>query len=216
MPIGNIEQALTLASQYAFDETHGYLNGGTGYPDFDCSGFVGRCLHEAGFNYPASHIGTWNMTSLGDGELINAGFIEHRYTDLNPVPLEHGDIVVMNHTLTPLGHTFFYATNYRAYTDPNADSDNIGIVSEVKIEASSSRGNTNSGDSRKNGTGAYWEVWCHAFYNPFYNGYNPSDPNDYIHVYKYPYKDIDKQASIVQLLMSLPTFIYRKRKRGLI
>lgn len=212
MPLGNIEQALLLASQYAFDESHGYADGGMGHPDFDCSGFVGRCLYEAGFNYPAFHVGTWNMTSLGDNRLVQAGFTELRHTSLNPITLQHGDIVVLNHTLTPVGHTFFYAENISAYVDPSADSDTIGIVSKAKIEASSDRGESSSGDHKKNGTGAYWEVWAHDFYSPYYSGYDPSDPDDYINVYRL--NNININGAIGAFLMSLPAFINRRKRKG--
>ena len=208
---GDLNLALQLAQYYTWDQQHGYTLGGMGHPDFDCSGFVGRCLNEAGFNYPAFHVGTWNMTSLGDNRLVLAGFKELRHTSSNPVTLQHGDIVVLNHTLTTGGHTFFYAENITAYTDPSADNDTVGTVSRAKIEASDDRGETSSGDHRKGGTGAYWEVWTHAFYDPYYNNYDPSDPNDYINIYRLDYTDINSLIGAV--LMSLPTFITNRRKR---
>ena len=185
--MASLARAVELAQAYTWDQSHGYEFSGMGNPDFDCSGFVGRCLHEAGFNFPSTHVGTWDMTSLGDNRLQIAGFIEYRYTTTTPIPLSSGDIVVLNHPLGNGGHMFFYMENIRAYTDPNAFSDNIGVVSKAKIEASGSRGNTNPGDSRRNGTGAYWEVWTHAYNDPFYSGYDP-DPlsSDYIHIYKWP------------------------------
>lgn len=209
--VGDINLALILAQNYTWEQSHGYTNGGMGYPDFDCSGFVGRCLYEAGFNYPAFHVGTWNMTSLGDNRLVQAGFIELRHTALTPVTLQHGDIVVLNHTLTPVGHTFFYAENVFGYTDPEADSDNVAVCSRAKIEASSDRGEGASGDHKKNGTGAYWEVWTHNFYDPYYYGYDPNDPDDYINVYRLDYTSIN--GAIGAFLMSLPAFINNRRKR---
>lgn len=158
MPSGDLNHALQLAQSYCWDETHGYNMGGMGYPDFDCSGFVGRCLHEAGFNYPAYHVGTINMGTA----LTLAGFTELPY-DRNTFVPQHGDIFVQNHWDLTGGHTFFYCENIRAYTDPNAYSSNIDVVNHVRVEASSSRGETESGDHRRNGTGAYWEVWCHAY-----------------------------------------------------
>lgn len=173
---GSLSYALQLAQAYTWDQSHGYKMGGMGYPDFDCSGFVGRCLHEAGFNYPSTHVGTLYM----DSALLSAGFMKLPFSS-SFVP-QHGDIFVMNHGSN--GHTFFYCKNIRAYTDAGADSDNIGIVQNAKVEASSSRGNTNPGDSRKNGTGAYWEVWSHAYYNLVDRNTYPNDSDTW--VYRWP------------------------------
>lgn len=185
----NIQDALNEASRMAFDESIGYTFGGDGNPDsngYDCSAFVIRCLYRAGFNVPSSRVGTAYMRQY----LINAGF------QIIPVntgnePLEHGDILVMNHLDGSGGHTTFYAEKMLGFTDAGADSPNTGIVPRLKIEASSSRGHTAQGDSRKNGSGAYWEVWAHAFYDPWYSGYTPGDPNDEIYIARYGTKDKD-------------------------
>ena len=183
MANGNLSDFVHRAMNYCWDERHGYTMGGMGYPDFDCSGFVGRCLYEAGFNYPSYHVGTMNMKS----SLLSAGF-----TILHPSSLNHmnniispGDIVVMNHLDWTGGHTFIYMEDVTAYTDYNADYDTTGIVHRVKIEASSSRGETSSGDHRKNGTGAYWEVWVHAYW-ALVTGYSFTDPNDEIYIAHWP------------------------------
>ena len=176
---GNLNDFISRAMAYCWDESHGYTNGGMGYPDFDCSGFIGRCLNEAGFNYPSYHVGTINMGPA----LIAAGFTEYNYT--SSFQMQSGDIVVMNHLDMTGGHTFFYVEDIRAYTDPSADSANIGIVHHAKVEASSTRGHTAAGDHRKNGNGAYWEVWCHA-YSVLINGYDWTDPGDTVRVYRYP------------------------------
>ena len=174
--MASLARAIELAQAYTWDQSHGYELGGMGYPDFDCSGFVGRCLYEAGFRYPSSHVGTLFM----DAALLNAGFTKLAYSSsFIPKP---GDIFVMNHGSN--GHTFFYMENIRAYTDAGADSDNIGIVQHVKVEASFSRGNTDPGDSRKNGTGAYWEVWTHAYYNLVDRTTYPLDSDTW--VYRWP------------------------------
>lgn len=184
--MANLATALQIAQNYTWDQSHGYTNGGMGYPDFDCSGFIGRCLHEAGFNYPSYHIGTMDMDDnpmSSVNSLGNAGFTLIHVTDLNNIPtMHHGDIVVLNSFDLSwngvAGHTFFYAENINAYTDPNADSAATGIVTRAKIEASSDRGNSNPGDSQKNGTGAYWEVWSHAYYNLINAAvYDPQNPN---------------------------------------
>ena len=197
MAAGDLSRALQIAQAYTWDQSHGYELGGMGYPDFDCSGFVCRCLHEAGFNVDVlQHYGTKDLDNNPMSYyhiLPNAGFNMIPVTDLGNIPqLQPGDIVVMNSYDQGWngrgGHTFFYAENLRAYTDPNADSDNIGIVSRVKVEASSSRGNSNPGDSRKNGTGAYWEVWSHAYHTLIDNYYDPTSTtyHNYVTIARWP------------------------------
>lgn len=172
MAAGNLQRALDIAQAYTWNQSHGYVLGGMGYPDFDCSGFICRCLYEAGFNVDfSSHYGTMDLDDnpMSSYNILgNAGFNLIHVTDLNNMPqLKSGDIVVMNSYDQSWsgagGHAFFYAENIPAYIDYAADSDVVATVPRAKIEASSSRGNTNPGDSRKNGTGAYWEVWTHAY-----------------------------------------------------
>ena len=179
---GDLYAAIQQAMDICWNENYGYHLGGmaNSYADgVDCSGLVGRVLHDNGFNYPSYHVGTINMGPA----LISAGFTEHNYT--SNFAMQSGDIVVMNHLDMSGGHTFFYVEDIRAYTDPSADSANIGIVHKAKVEASSTRGHTAQGDHKKNGTGAYWEVWCHA-YSTLINGYDWTDPGDTVRVYRYP------------------------------
>lgn len=179
---GDLNAAIDQAMAICWDEGYGYNLGGMAQSHasgVDCSGLVGRVLHDNGFNYPSYHVGTINMGPY----LIAAGFTEYNYT--SSFQMQSGDIVVMNHLDMTGGHTFFYVEDIRAYTDPSADSANIGIVHRAKVEASSTRGHTAQGDHRKNGNGAYWEVWCHA-YSVLINGYDWTDPGDTVRVYRYP------------------------------
>lgn len=179
---GDLNAAIDQAMEICWDEGYGYRLGGMALSHadgVDCSGLVGRVLHDNGFNYPSYHVGTINMGPA----LISAGFTEHNYT--SNFAMQSGDIVVMNHLDLTGGHTFFYVEDIRAYTDPSADSANIGIVHKAKVEASSTRGHTAQGDHRKNGNGAYWEIWCHA-YSVLINGYDWTDPGDSVKVYRYP------------------------------
>lgn len=179
---GDLTSAINQAMAICWNEGYGYRLGGMAlsYADgVDCSGLVGRVLHDNGFNYPSYHVGTINMGPA----LIQAGFTEYQYT--SGFQMKSGDIVVMNHLDMTGGHTFFYVEDIRAYTDSSADSSNIGIVHKAKVEASSTRGHTAQGDHKKNGTGAYWEVWCHA-YSVLINGYDWTDPGDSVKVYRYP------------------------------
>ena len=184
--MSNLIAAVNQAIGICWDESIGYRLGGMALSSadgVDCSGLIGRCLSDAGgFNYPSYHVGTINMRQ----PLIDAGFSIIPVQDLVwlDANIKPGDIVVMNHLDLTGGHTFFYMEDIRAYTDPTADSDNIGMVHRVKIEASSDRGQTSPGDHKKNGTGAYWEVWVHAF-NVLVSGYDPSDPNDEIYIARY-------------------------------
>ena len=179
---GDLNAAIDQAMAICWDEGYGYRLGGMALSHadgVDCSGLVGRVLHDNGFGYPSYHVGTINMGPA----LIAAGFTEYNYT--SGFQMQSGDIVVMNHLDMTGGHTFFYVEDIRAYTDASADSANIGIVHNAKVEASSTRGHTAQGDHRKNGTGAYWEVWCHA-YSVLINGYDWTDPGDSVKVYRYP------------------------------
>ena len=179
---GDLNAAIDQAMEICWDEGYGYRLGGMALSHsdgVDCSGLIGRVLHDNGFNYPSYHVGTINMGPA----LISAGFTEYNYT--SSFQMQSGDIVVMNHLDLTGGHTFFYVEDIRAYTDASADSANIGIVHNAKVEASSTRGHTAQGDHRKNGTGAYWEVWCHA-YSVLINGYDWTDPGDSVKVYRYP------------------------------
>ena len=209
---GDLNAAIDQAMAICWNEGYGYNLGGMAhsYADgVDCSGLVGRVLHDNGFNYPSYHVGTINMGPA----LISAGFTEYNYT--SSFQMQSGDIVVMNHLDMTGGHTFFYVEDIRAYTDPYADSANIGIVHKAKVEASSSRGHTAQGDHRKNGNGAYWEVWCHA-YSVLINGYDWTDPGDTVRVYRYPggYYPGRRQAAAGFMAM-LSGFAKSRRKRGL-
>ena len=182
----SLSAAINQAISICWDETIGYNLGGmarSAAEGVDCSGLIGRCLSDAGgFNYPTYHVGTINMKT----PLIAAGFQIIPVTSVLQTP-QAGDIVVMNHLDLTGGHTYFYMENIQGYTDPGADSDTVGNVPYCKVEASSSRGHTGQGDSRKNGTGAYWEVWAHAFYpTAIYGGYDPTDPNDEIYIARWP------------------------------
>lgn len=209
---GDLNAAIDQAMAICWDEGYGYRLGGMALSHadgVDCSGLVGRVLHDNGFGYPSYHVGTINMGPA----LIAAGFTEYNYT--SGFQMQSGDIVVMNHLDMTGGHTFFYVEDIKAYTDPGADSANTGIVHRAKVEASSTRGHTAQGDHRKNGNGAYWEVWCHA-YSVLINGYDWTDPGDTVRVYRYPggYNPGRKQAAAGFMAM-LSGFAKSRRKRGL-
>lgn len=204
----SLQAALNQAMSICWDESIGYNLGGMAHSSadgVDCSGLVGRCLSDAGgFNYPTYHVGTINMKPA----LISAGFTiipVNSLTWLNQ-NIKHGDIVVMNHLDMTGGHTFFYAENITAYTDAGADSANTAVIAKAKVEASSSRGHTGNGDSKKDGIGAYWEVWCHAYYQ-LVSGYDPTDPNDEIYVARY-----DNNSSSEGAAQYLLSQFFRKRR----
>lgn len=225
MALGNLSQALTLAQNWTWDQTHGYTFGGMGYASddygFDCSGFVGRALHDSGFNYPSYHVGTRDMDNNPMSRyntLGSAGFNLIPVNDLNNIPpLQHGDIIVMNSYDGSWsgagGHTFFYAENINAYTDPSADYDTTAIVNHAKIEASADRGHTAPGDHRKNGTGAYWEVWTHAYNTLIPVKYDPQSTtyHNYVTIARLPYNE-NSIGAIGAILALLP---HKRNKRRL-
>lgn len=172
-----MDTALALAQSICWDEGYGYREGGhcASYADgTDCGGLVFHCLNYAGYNVSDTSPGVRYM----NGILSGIGFNVFQYNgDLNS--LQHGDIITMVHWeggVVIAGHTTFICKNIPAYTDPSADSDNVDIVALAKVEGSSTRGHTTQGDHQKNGTGAYWEVWCHAFVNLYDSGtYLPTE-----------------------------------------
>lgn len=174
---GDMWQALQYAQQICWNEQIGYRLGGhaaSSSDGVDCGGLVFHCLHDAGYGVADTSPGVSNMPSI----LSGIGFVGTQYSG-NIDDLQTGDIITMVHYedgAVTHGHTCFIMRDFNAYTDANANSDAVGQVTIGKIEASSSRGHTASGDSRKNGTGAYWEVWCHAFNNVYDTStYDPGD-----------------------------------------
>ena len=172
-----MDDALTLAQNICWDEGYGYREGGhcASYADgVDCGGLVFHCLNAAGYAVSDTSPGVRYM----NGILSGIGFQVFQYSG-NVSDLRHGDIITMVHYeggVVIAGHTTFIAENIAAYSDPSADSDNVGTIPMAKVEASSTRGHTTQGDHRKNGTGAYWEVWCHAFVNVYDAGtYLPTE-----------------------------------------
>ena len=215
---GDMNTALSLAQSICWDEGYGYRLSGhaASYSDgVDCGGLVYHCLHNAGYNVADTSPGVSNMPT----QLTNIGFVGTQYSG-NVSDLRHGDIITMVHYNSGgqvvAGHTCFICENITAYTDPNANSDATGTVSIAKVEASSDRGHSANGDSRKNGTGAYWEVWCHKFNNVYDTGtYDPGD----VYVWRDPnFTPVDDGGIIGAIaggvVASLGTlFLYRKRKR---
>lgn len=219
----NLNGALAQAQSICWDEGYGYTLGGTAasHADgVDCSGLVWRCLKENGFDMPTTRFGTSQEGAI----LVNAGFTEIPYSS-SYVP-KHGDIVVMNHYVggsVTHGHTTFICENITAYTDASADSANTAVIPLAKVEASSSRGHTAQGDSKKNGTGAYWEVWCHK-YNNLFQPYDPGTGDGYltseVFIYRWEQTPTDILATIGAILglaAVLPVFIMldngRKRRK---
>ena len=190
---GSLQAAIDEAMRMTWDQSIGYTFGGDGNPDsngYDCSAFVIRSLYRAGYDVPSHRVGTAYLKPV----LINAGFNIIPATSQNP-DLEPGDILVythysdLAHKHPDRGHTKFYAEDVLAYTDSSANSDHTGIVHKVFIEAASSRGHKGPGDSRKNGNGAYWEVWTHAYSGDAIS----DDPND-----GYPVNDPHVDAYIAR------------------
>ena len=63
---GNLLAAINQAQAICWDESIGYRVGGMAYSSadgVDCSGLIGRCLYDNGFNYPSYHVGTADMVA---------------------------------------------------------------------------------------------------------------------------------------------------------
>ena len=214
MPNGNLNSAINQAMSICWDESIGYRLGGMAYSSsdgVDCSGLVGRVLSDNGFNYPSYHVGTINMQP----ELINAGFTIIPVSTLQP-QLVSGDIVVMNHLDLTGGHTFFYVENVKGYSDASADLPTINNnLLSAKCEASSDRGHSGDGDSQKNGTGAYWEVWVHAYAGTVIpSAYDPQDSNNEVYIARWdsPYNPLaDIVGAIGGVLLGITTPLYKRR-----
>lgn len=196
----SLRRFVDLAMAYCWDESHGYspLSDGTshmGYPGFDCSGLIGRCLNEAGFNYPSYHVGTADMVAnsmTGTDMLGDAGFQEIVVTS-NSYTVKPGDIIVLNHLNWTGGHAFIYMENVYAYTS-TLSGDNINypntkaICSKARIEAANIRSwNVSAADDPNPNTGACTEVFVHNFdWAYFFGGYSPTDPGDQIVIARWP------------------------------
>ena len=172
-----MDDALALAQSICWDEGYGYRISGhaASHADgVDCGGLVFHCLHAAGYNVADTSPGVSNMPSI----LTNIGFVGTQYSG-NVSDLQHGDIITMVHwegSEVTDGHTCFIARNVNAYADYTANSDYQEVVDICKVEASWHHDHTAQGDHRKNGTGAYYEVWCHKFYQVYDpDKYDPSD-----------------------------------------
>ena len=203
--MSNLTDFIYYAASYCWDETHGYSQeyDGMGHPGFDCSGLIGRCLYEAGFNYPSYHIGTMNMDDnpmSSINSLGTAGFDLIHVTDLNNIPsLVNGDIIVMNSYNLDWslngGHAFIYAEDILAYNSTmSGDSDSYppttSIVAQAKIEASTYRSwhdyDTNA--DNPNSAGACTQVWVHAYSTLIPSYYDPQDAshNNYVTIARWP------------------------------
>lgn len=189
----SLRKFVDKAMAYCWDESHGYSQSqdGMGHPGFDCSGLVGRCLYEAGFDYPSTHVGTMYMKA----RLAVAGFQILYPSSLQNVidTIKPGDIVVMNHLNWTGGHTFIYMEDVYGYTStlsgystnyPNTK----GNCSKARIEAADVRSwNVSLRDDPNPNTGACTEVFVHNFdWNYAFSGYSFTSSNDEIYIAHWP------------------------------
>lgn len=204
---GSMRDAITRAVNYCFDESHGYssLTDGTahiGYPDFDCGGLVGRCLNEAGFSYPCASVGVSNERSY----LLSAGFTITPVTSYSQIP-QNGDIVVYRSPSNDIGHTYFYAEDVLHYTDPDANSTATSSIGPCRVEAQSKRDRptTEFGDTKKNGTGAYWQCWSHS-YHSLYPALDGDAPDWEVYIAHCPWSDMgDDIFGLLAILIGTKT-----------
>lgn len=163
----SLYDAINYAIQICWDESHGYLNGGTLNPDIDCSGLVYYALQHGGFNVPGYRWDTSTMVA----DMTAMGFSHTVVPPGQTIPLQHGDILV--HRESGSGHAYIYAENVYGYTDTSSIEhiqNTKGICPIARIEAYSPCGHPEPGD-QPNENGAHPEVLVHAMTNPFYGGY---------------------------------------------
>lgn len=163
--------AISQAMQICFDETHGYKMGATMNPDTDCSGLIGYCLANNGFNVNAR----WDTGGMITALSNYAGFTHYIWS--SSFILQHGDIVVYDEGGGEHGHAFIYATGIYGYTatyddELNPCGSSQGYLRQARIEASSSRGHYYPGTrdpipgDQANANGCHSEVWVHAYAPP--------------------------------------------------
>ena len=90
-----------------------YYNGGGGYPETDCNGFVTKMVIVTGIdpNYNANHYYTVPLTAdllSGQGWASNWYVFRQRYTPLDTSTLRKGDVFLKDNSDGRPGHTFFY------------------------------------------------------------------------------------------------------------
>ena len=154
--------ALQIGQRICWDETHGYVMGADMDPNTDCSGFVGYCLSQAGFNVPRR----WDTTSMITTLRAYSGFTEYIWAP--GFQWQNGDIAVYDEGGGTKGHTFFYCTNIYGYQDSywgNASDSRKGILSAARMEAAGTHNHPQTGD-QANQYGANTEVWIHAYSDP--------------------------------------------------
>lgn len=206
MPTGleSLSGALMQAQNICWNESIGYTLGGyTDSMGYDCSGLICRCLHDNGFNVTNTRVGTAFLTN----HLIQAGFTYIPYS--TGMQMQHGDIVNINDG--SYGHSYFYANNVYGYTDIDEwyDIRDIkGTCNYAKIEASSSRGFTQSGD-QPNSYGAHTEVWVHRLDPNFINNGHPDNTVD---ILRWSYPDNALAGLAFMIISSCDS--YRKRRKG--
>ena len=101
----SIDEAASIATRYALDDTHGYAQDKRNGPDYDCSSLMATVLKEAGFDI--SFTWTGNM----EQDLLANGFKKVYVNTALYTELKRGDILLYHNSVSGNGHTAMYVGN---------------------------------------------------------------------------------------------------------
>lgn len=98
----SIDEAASIATRYALDDTHGYAQDNRYGPDYDCSSLIATVLREAGFDT------TFTWTGNMEQDLLAHGFKKLSVNLAVCNELKRGDILLYHNSASGNGHTAMY------------------------------------------------------------------------------------------------------------
>lgn len=116
----SIDEAASIATRYALDDSHGYAQDKRNGPDYDCSSLMGQVLREAGFDV---HF-TW--TGNMEQDLLANGFKKLSVNLATSAELKRGDILLYHNSISGNGHTAMYVGDGKIV---HASSNEFGGIS---------------------------------------------------------------------------------------
>lgn len=101
----SIDEAASIATKYALDDSHGYAQDNRYGPDYDCSSLIAQVLREAGFDT------TFTWTGNMEQDLLAHGFKKISVNTATSSELMRGDILLYHNPVSGNGHTAMYVGN---------------------------------------------------------------------------------------------------------